>query len=276
MINSAGNAYKGFPSGIGYSDIKNGLLFSGGNFAVTSLTATGCYNWAITALHRHSKANNYVANRTLFIPNSNCTNYSSEGGSSKKLFYSEVDQFVYYASTNHDAPGALNLCDTIQNDIQIVCVDTNLNLRWKKFISPKKDRCIRIAQVLQPVGGSGLTITGYYLDAQTPSDKTLQGGFIIHVDSTGVLDVGSQPNFTIRDRFTVYPNPAKNGFWLEDATGIPSKAFVYDLAGQPIASYTLTGRKNWLELPTGKAGMFLLRVIPEWGEGYSQMVQIAE
>ncbi len=268
------NTYRGSLGTACFSDIRNGVLFSAGTLKNSS--ATGCANQTITAIHKHLKANEYAVSHSVFLPNSSCSNNSFKDYSFKKLFYSEADQALYFAASNRDKEiiGG-NACDTTQNELQVICVDTNLNIKWQRFVVPKAGKCAKIMQVIQPARGSGITIVGEYLDVDTFVEAAY-GGFILYLDSAGTLDIGNTPNFTIRDRFTVYPNPAKGGFWVEDIAGIPAKAFLYDLAGRQVAVYTLKGRKNRLEVPAGSTGMLLLRVVPQWGEGWSQMVQVAE
>ena len=271
---SSGEDFKALETS--FSDIVGGTLFTAGEYVPTfNPCGSSVTNIQFTFVSKHKKADGFRASKSISIENSSCTNNSKNYQIFKKVLYSKTDNVVYYVNFNHGNVNN-NYCDTIQNEIQIVCVDTNLNLKWRKLIAPKAGTCAQTTQAFLPEKGSGLTIVGNYFDNAMPQNLDLAGIFMLQVDSAGLLSTGNTPNFTIRDRFTVYPNPATSTLWVEDIAGIPAKAFLYDLVGRQMAAYTLTGRKNRLELPVGIPGMYLLRIVPQYGEGWSQMVQVRE
>jgi hypothetical protein len=169
---------------------------------------------------------------------------------------------VYYTDYTH-ATGWLNDCTSADNFIQVVCVDTNLNLKWRKFISAGAGLCARTFRIIAPDGRPGALISGNRVGFPDYTDTTKLSNFLYYVDSTGTpVGIGNNETPLLRDQITLYPNPAQNEITVDDVFGGITAVQVYNAQGQLIKeAHSVTGqRQAKMNLQGLAQGLLLIRV----------------
>ena len=111
------------------------------------------------------------------------------------------------ANQTHSYP--LGNCYFDDNYLQVMCLDTNLNLKWKKYIKVGNNMCARVTYLTSCDKRPGVLIAGSSFNSTDPQNSNLNIDFIYRLDSNIVANVNPNALTGITDRIIVLPNPAK-------------------------------------------------------------------
>lgn len=225
--------------------------------------------YSASALTKLSRSNNFKSDSTVFI--FGMDSFSNTGNllCIHALSYHSVENRVYFVNGMQLLKN-LN-CDGY-NYLSVVNVDTNLNTKWVKYITPKDPTCVQIYYVASSDQRSGVDIIGRYRDYYAPNDTSLSGDFIIHIDSLGYLDVKSQENFNIRDRVMVYPNPAKDFVTVDDYQNQLDRLELMDMLGRRVISKKASSKTETMDISPLAPGNYLLRICLKDGQYLTKKV----
>jgi hypothetical protein len=204
----------------------------------------------------------------------NNDNYTSSP-SIHNLEYNRLDNRIYYANANRITSFTQH-CLTSQNYIQVVCTDTNLHTYWRKFLTPNTNSCAVVTYVFVPDGRNGINVAGQFSDAFNPSDTSLQGSFLFHIDSTGTLDVKNQSLFNVRERFLIYPNPVTDILNIDDVENNIATVAVFNIQGRMIQQTAVTSHPMRLSIKDLVPGNYFILLRLKDGSTHSRSFSRAE
>ncbi len=259
------------PGILNYAMLPTSSIIAGRELQVFYGTPSMRPNGNFTMLMKMTRATRYTIDTTFFFPVTNSYGGNNSSPSQHNLVYQPVENRVYYATNTLQAYGFTGDCGGSTNQTQVVCLDTNLHMYWQKFISPAAGSCTHLTDVIASIGRPGITIAGYFTDANAPKDTALQGGFLFHIDSTGTLDAPGAKLFSIRDRFRIYPNPANDALFIDDVLKSVSAATVIDMQGREVVKTAITANPARLSLQSLPPATYLLRLTLKDGGTHSQL-----
>ncbi|MEO6833648.1 MAG: T9SS type A sorting domain-containing protein [Chitinophagaceae bacterium] len=226
---------------------------------------TGIY----VALAKLSIANRYNADTIAVFSGLATVNLQNSTPSLLNLGYNKIDKSLYYAFTDgRVSPAYAAPCNDTLNHVCIISVDTNLHLKWQKYVSPANHSCSYVSRIAVSDARTGIDVIGYYTDATNSNDTNLQGSFIYHMDSTGTLDVIDQNKFTIRDRFRVFPNPTSDIVSVDDVLQSIESIDVYNMQGALILRKPAGQGQTSISLATQPSGLYVLCLFIKDGTHY--------
>ena len=196
-------------------------------------------------------------------------------GALKIIDYNAYDNLVYYVDyTNAAFQPPSNCFPSYGNNyVQVIAMDTNLNTRWRKFIYPGANMCAQITYMTACNNRSGVLVGGTLKDLHLPSLPIAQPNFLYRVDSSISTNGVSNPNgLIIRDRFAVYPNPAKDHIIVDDFLGKLAEVSITNMQGQVIYHNTASGNKQQVSVAQYPAGLYMVRCRSTDDEWYSTKI----
>jgi len=194
-------------------------------------------------------------------------NHGAPGPSYETVVYNTVDGNLYYANNTHSEFMG-NYCPYgpgVKNYVQVICSDTNLNLRWTRYIHSDSSACASVDHVVAGNGRSGVVVCGanYHLPYNGQTDQ-----FAYYIDSSGALNVPNTSSTFIRDRFRVYPNPASSKLFADDVFDNLKQATVYAMDGRVVINQNLAAGKNEMNIAGLPPGLYLIRLMSRDNETY--------
>ncbi len=182
------------------------------------------------------------------------------------LVYNPVDNYIYYANTTHSQ--IINDKHSKNNFLQVFCLDTNLNLRWRKFVQPAQSVHTYSGYVEVPDGRPGVTVAGKFYKT-LPNYPQLPGeGFSYYLDSatpTAVVDPGQ---VQVRNRISLYPSPATEYIMVEDLLGSRLEVMIYNLNGAMVLKEAFAVSKK-IDISSLAPGTYIARIVTDDREQYS-------
>lgn len=192
-------------------------------------------------------------------------NHGAPDPTFETIVYNVFDGNLYYANNTHSDFNGDYCPSGPDNYVQIICADTNLNLKWTRFIHSDSSACAIVNHVVPGDGRSGIVVCGtnYFIpnnDLITP--------FAYYIDSAGALSVPNTPHAFIRDRFSVYPNPAISKLFADDVFDKLKDAVIYGMDGRAVMHQSLTSGKNEVNIVALPPGLYLIRLMSRDNEVY--------
>lgn len=264
-----------------YAQTPNVVVLPSGNIVVGRdyyvQTGPNHVGGILPAFAKSEVSNRFAyANARIFTRPDSVVSIYNSSPSLRNLEYNVFDNRLYYAAANFQTAGYIGVCLPSQNFVQIICTDTNLNLKWRKYLSPNPNSCARITQVAVSDRRSGFNVLGQFVDATNQTDTALQGAFLFHVDSAGSLDIDDQRHFTIRDRFKIYPNPASTVIAIDDVLNDVREAALYNMQGTLVKRFTIAVTPVKLNLPHVTPGIYFFRLLLRDGSSHIETVDIRQ
>ncbi|PZF73173.1 T9SS type A sorting domain-containing protein [Taibaiella soli] len=194
-------------------------------------------------------------------------NHGAPGPPYETVVYNTVDGNLYYANSTHSELMG-NYCPygpSVKNYVQVICADTNLNLKWTRYIHADSSACALVDHVVAGDGRPGVVVCGsnHYMPYNGQTDQ-----FAYYIDSSGSLSVPNTPNTFIRDRFRIYPNPAISKIFVDDVFDNLKCATVYAMDGRVVINQSLAAGKNEMNIMTLPPGLYLIRLMSKDDEVY--------
>jgi hypothetical protein len=121
-------------------------------------------------------------------------------------------------------------CFGPDNLVEVLCLDTNLVLKWKKYIKVAPTVCSYIGYVEVCHNAPGIIVSGSSYDMNDPQNSSLYVPFIYRLDSATVAGVADNAETEAIDRVNVYPNPANDIIQFSERVNIK----LLDLSGKEV------------------------------------------
>jgi hypothetical protein len=193
--------------------------------------------------------------------------------------YNPFDHSVYLISATHNNNSALGggcndpryaeLVFYTKRYAEVTCVDTNLNLKWRKYIrfDFEEGHCVIVGKkVVVPDNREGILFTGQLFKWMGGTDTLRQ--FVYHItegtatDSTifGEPTSINSPGIEIRNRVKLYPNPALDLIHVNDIKEELVSVCIVDMYGRKILEKTCKGSDADIDISTLPPGIYLARV----------------
>ena len=175
------------------------------------------------------------------------------------LEYNPADNLIYYADVTHK--DILGQCVSSYNYVQIICADTNLNTRWRKYIYFGPDRCSFVTRVSKCDDRPGVLVVGTS-GSTVSNNPSLTQDFVFYIDSAGSgLSVPQNKAEGLRDRVVVYPNPAKDLVYIDDLFGKLDQLMVYDVRGRLLHHQKLDARRATFHAGALPPGLLIFKIL---------------
>jgi hypothetical protein len=184
------------------------------------------------------------------------------------MAYNTKEHLAYYANsayTNY----ASGECYYGYNYLQIVCADTNLNLKWRKFIFSGVDSCMWVRTVTACDERTGIVVVGRSNGISNMVDTSLQVDFAYRIDSDGYVSVNDVERQIARNRIEIYPNPATDKVTIDDVFDGNGIYYLYNTEGRLIKTAAYNRYNKTIHLDDYTPGLYLLRIIAANDETYT-------
>lgn len=174
------------------------------------------------------------------------------------IAYNAHDNQLYFGAITHMMySGTSCAANSSESLLEIISVDTNLNLRWRKFIRLGGE-CSVLTNITVPDGRAGILLSGttlqdktslaesrwvYYVNDDTPSDSP-----------TAISDMAIRKE----DGFALWPNPATESASLMTFEAGIKEARVYSLQGKQVLVQPVVGGRAIIPLQQLSAGVYLV------------------
>jgi hypothetical protein len=250
--------------------LPSGSLISANNDHLNDLPLPEPNYPVFPKIIKHTAATRYsIDDYIAFGPVDNTDSSHSNYTALRSIDYNSYDNNLYYASISHmTAQGIQCNNDAEKSYLEIISVDTSLNLRWKKYIKVP-GTCPFIGTISVPDGRGGILVAGhsyhgadldtswvYYINDQTPSDTP-----------TDITDITLKKG----DGFVLYPNPANSEVYLISDKDL-KEALLYDLSGRFITAQRITSGKATLNIDQLSPGIYLIKATDKGGRVYQKKV----
>lgn len=211
-----------------------------------------------TALVKCTAASRFSIDKFITFKN---IDQSDEGHTSSpsihNLTYNPDDNLIYYADVTHTTSFG---CLTNENYVEVLCLDTNLNIKWQKYILAKANSCSWVGYVEGCSERPGVLISGGSYDSPPTTFLATYHPFIFHLDSAIVAGISNTPSAAIRDRVQVFPNPAHGYIMIDDILHEKGEVRIYDMQGSLKYRNSYGGSKQSVSLSEYPAGVYFIRV----------------
>lgn len=211
------------------------------------------------ALAKGSLRPGYNATALYFPPKANGgDHFHSASEAFPGALYNAFDNLIYSFSATEAYPAPPYYCMNGQPNLgQLVCVDTNLQEQWVKYVHAKPGYCVQTFGVYQPQGRPGVIISGRIFKLDAPGSDSLWEDFIYYVDSTTQLGLHDPDNpLVITNQFSLYPNPAQSELVIENALGSAYEYVVMSMTGSVVARGKGHGTKTMLHVASLASGIY--------------------
>jgi len=188
------------------------------------------------------------------------------------LAYNKSENLIYYANaayTNHLG----GICYKGYNYLQIICADTNLNLKWRKFIFSGIDSCMWVRTVKACHERTGVVVVGRTNGISNMLDTSLQVDFAYRIDSDGYVSVNDAEKQMARNRIEIYPNPATDKVTIDDVFNGGGTYYLYNMQGKLLDTARYDRFNKTVVLQNYPPGLYLVRVICNDDETYNFKIQ---
>lgn len=213
----------------------------------------GSWQATHTVLMKQRLSTRFKTDLFTVIPgydNNDLLNQSSP--SIHSLAYNAFDNLLYYALSTHSNEYLLG-CEGPDNYIQVVCADTNLQVKWRKFIYAGVNTCAIVGYVTKADQRGGCLVAGERYSSTQPGNTALYADFVYYIDSTGNLSVPEENGVEVRDRVALYPNPADSYIVVHDLFDKIDRIRIIDMNGRVVADNrnVTTSQTDVSGLPSG-------------------------
>lgn len=234
--------------------------YSVGGYA-DSVQRDSIYNFY--ALAKGSLRPGYNATSIYFPPKSNDGDHFHCATGFPCALYNAFDNCIYSFSSTESYFVPMYYCMNGQPNLgQLVCVDTNLQEQWVKYVHAKPGYCVQTFGVYQPQGKPGVIISGNVFKLDEPGDRSQWDCFIYYVDSSTQLGLNDPKSpLIISNAFSLYPNPAQSEVVIANARGGSFNYVVTDAAGRAIMRGQGSGSKTMLQVASLASGIYYIRII---------------
>jgi hypothetical protein len=199
------------------------------------------------------------------------------------LSYNPYDHKVYSVCATHKNDPFTDYCyfPATPQDLQfpygyseIICLDTNLNLQWKKYlrIDQHAGGCGGPWYAIVPDGREGINIAGgWYNNDYDGNGTDTISEFLYYItagtvtDSTVLPTAIDKQGIEIRDRVKIYPNPASDKVWIDDIEARLGNITLYDAQGRAVRTQSATAAKVSVDIAALPPGLYLVRVTTKDG-----------
>jgi hypothetical protein len=174
------------------------------------------------------------------------------------VVYNPHDHTIYYASTTHHIFLAGCAANSDKGYLEVISLDTNLNIRWKKYFKTHST-CSTVMGINSPYGRPGAIITGYdfFLENDRPlydwtyyiNDATLSDTLPLAITEPGLL----------KNNFKVYPNPANDIIQISAENSLLKSVTICDIAGRVLLTKALSKQEESIDIGHFGKGMYLLK-----------------
>lgn len=158
---------------------------------------------------------------------------------------------------------------------EIISVDTNLNLKWCKYLrfDFEEGQCASMGyKVAVPDGRDGILFTGELFTWFSEVDTLRQ--FVYHITEDSEVDStilgepvsAKSPLVEIRDRIKLYPNPAQDLVRINDIKSSLRSVSIIDVYGRVVVSETCNGADVSIDISALPAGNYVAKVYTKNGE----------
>lgn len=186
--------------------------------------------------------------------------------SENNIAYNSTDNLVYQAEVTHQTQG--NRCTNSYNYLEITAIDTNMKLRWQKFIYSGEGYCMFEFNTVPCVGRSGVLVGGPITNTADPTQPT--GYFLYRIDSSSNTGVENNQMLNIRDRVEIRPNPARDRIIVDDILQGMSFVTIFDMMGKQILSSNSNPSKVEFSIGNLPPGTYIVRVALRGGSSVSK------
>lgn len=220
---------------------------------------------------KHTKASRYAIDKYVTFGPVNSTD--SAHGTFRvpsDAVYNPYDNNLYFADVTHF--GAYGIYSSAAKDafVEVISLDTNLNVRWRKFIKlPESSHFLTINTV--PDGRGGVIVGGYSNIGEAMNDFNLDFSrmWVYYVDdNTPSADpaLAISPIAVHGNGFSFYPNPAKDLIHITSEKSSLKSIVIYDISGKALLTKSLNKQKETIDISTFSKGMYLLKCEDKDGE----------
>jgi hypothetical protein len=244
-----------FPSAPSMAALPTGSLVFAGMFSYTLKPSNQGY--MTTAFTKNSEASRFGVD-TLVIVDGNHGVHSSSNVPVTALAYNATDNNLYY-SNSVDMDNFGEYCAGTSNYIQLICADTNLHVKWVKYIYSDSNICAISRGLSNCDGRPGTVIVGTKTSQTVPAGSFVNS-YAYYIDSTGYLAVPETEGVHIRDRFRLYPNPVADMVYADDVFNSLKEACVYDMQGRVVVKQALGSGSNGINVSSLPPGIYLVRL----------------
>lgn len=201
--------------------------------------------------------------------------------------YNKFDNSVYLVSGTHSnsesLPSGCNDPRYVTDPLvfynhryaEIISVDTNLNLKWCKYLrfDFEEGQCAAMGyKVAVPDGREGVLFTGSLFTWFSEIDTLRQ--FVYHITEDSEVDStilgepvsAKSPLVEIRDRIKLYPNPAQDLVRINDIKSSLRSVSIIDVYGRVLLSETCSGADVSIDISALPAGNYVAKVYTKNGE----------
>jgi hypothetical protein len=241
--------------------LPTGSIIGGGEYR----SAPSGQNY--TALVKCTAASRYSIDKFITFKNVD----QSDGGhksspSIHNLTYNPNDNLIYYADVTHTTSFG---CLANENYVEVLCLDTNLHIKWQKYILAKTNSCSWVGYVEGCSERPGVLISGGSYDSPPTTFLATYHPFIFHLDSAIVAGISNTPSATVRDRVQVFPNPAHDYITIDDILHENGEVCIYDMQGSLKYRNSYGRSKAKVLLSEYPAGMYFIRVTTQNNQIFS-------
>ncbi|HRP89364.1 MAG TPA: T9SS type A sorting domain-containing protein [Edaphocola sp.] len=199
------------------------------------------------------------------------------------LAYNPKDNLLYYVSKSHVRYQGDIDCSDITNYsyLDIICVDTNLNLNWRKSIpfgyTEEANRCFMSTNFFPDLTNGGVWVAGWN---RNTSDSF--NNYLFYVtDTTTIRPLIIPPTTGITDKdelkeIGIYPNPAHYYLYIHSKaiSDIKEVEFINVIGNIQKISFNMNSEKIKINISQIPDGIYLIRIRSKNGETVTKKVMI--
>lgn len=240
--------------------LPSGGIISSALFATQVPTGAGFY----PVIAKHGQNSRYAVDTFVVFGAIDSTDYGHFGFNLAHFInYNRFDNSIYCIDATHR--GIYGDCKSSYNYVEVMRLDTNLHTIWRKYIYFGPDSCATGTNIATPYQRSGVIVQ--VGASAIPQGNSLGTSFDFYIDSTGnPLPTGNISNIHVRDRITIYPNPATDKITIDDVHGALAATIIYNTSGQKVLHQQLMGNKQMVLVETLPPGLYFVVVKTKDGE----------
>jgi hypothetical protein len=226
-----------------------------------------------SVLTKQRQATRFLPDSLVVIPGYNSGDVlDNPGHGLHNLTYNANDNLLYYATNTNMISGFPTHCAGPDDYVQVACADTNMKIKWRKFIYSGTNTCALITYMQQADKRSGCLVAVERTPTNQPFNPLLVTDHVYYFDSTGTLGIKETQNETVRDRIKLYPNPASDYLVVDDIFSKIETVQLLDMNGRVVkeSSATNAGSKTRkLDISSLPSAVYIARVVTADQEVYN-------